>query len=342
MTDNVFSIAKAERKAAPALICLWGPSGAGKTFSALRLARGLVSKDGKIGLIDTENRRGEFYADLVGGWDHLDFQPPFSPQRYIAALKEFEDGGNYGCIIVDSTSHIWQGEGGVLDMADSGTSKSGKPLQGLIKWKAPKMEYMRAFNYLLRAPFHVIFCLRAKDGHRQKGDSVEHMGLEPIAEKNFIYEMTVSVLLGPDHKPLFQGNDRFFCNPSIPAVKAPDDLWGAIKPGEFLTEETGEAIADWIGGGADFDTKAQELKRNARDVATLGMGRLEEHWKSLGQKDKRILKPSMEELKDIARKADAESEPQDEGQDDGDPFADKFTSGAATGAATEQTELSAG
>jgi hypothetical protein len=334
---NDFAIKPAERKATPSLICLWGPSGSGKTFSALRVARGLVGPTGKIGLIDTENRRAEFYADIGKPWDHLDFQPPFTPQRYIEALRAFETQGGYGCIIVDSMSHIWEGEGGVLDMADSGRTQSGKALRGLAKWNAPKMAYKRALNYLLRAPFHVIFCLRAKQGVRQKPggeDAIEHVGLEPICEKNFIYEQTVSVLLGPDHRPLHQGNERFYCNPMIPAVKAPAEIWSAIKPGEFLSEATGEAIADWIGGGAAFDSEGEQLIRVARDVATMGLAALEKHWRSLNKTQQKALKPNMEEIKAIAVQADEEArQPGEDREDDGDPFADKFSGGTKEQAA---------
>lgn len=325
-------IVKATRKATPSLIGLWGPSGSGKTYSALRIARGLVGATGKIGVIDTENRRAEFYANVAGGWDHLDLQPPFSPQRYTEAFRKFEDAGGYGCIIVDSMSHAWEGEGGVLDIANSQTTQSGRAMTGLAKWNAPKMGYKRMLNGLLRAPFHVIFCLRAKEGVRQKGKGndaeIENIGLEPICEKNFIYEMTVSVLLGPDHMPLFQDKERFKCSPSIPAVKAPEEIWGAIKPNQHLSEEVGVAIAEWVGGGADFDRAGEQLKRVARDVSTLGLVRLEQHWKTLSKAEKKILLPFMDEFKSIAAQADVENEQTEPGAvepEGSDPFADKFT-----------------
>lgn len=318
-------IKTAVRKATPALIVLWGPSGSGKTLSALKIARGLVGPKGKIGLVDTENRRAEFYASEVGGWDHLDFQPPFTPQRYTDAFKAFENAGEYDCVIVDSMSHVWEGDGGVLDMA----SASNYP--GLLKWQAPKMAYKRMVNNLLRAPYHVIFCLRAKEGvvqiGRGKDASIESVGLEPICEKNFIYEMTVSALIGPDHKPLFQPIDRFRCNPIIPAVKAPEDLLPAIHVGEFLSEQTGKDIADWVGGGAPVDNEFEQLARVARDISTMGMERLGQHWSSLTPAQQHKLASIKEDLKRIASQADAERQPAD-GEPLGDPLDDKFTHAA--------------
>lgn len=319
------TIIKAIRKSTPALIGIWSPSGGGKTMSALRVGRGLVGPKGKLGLIDTENRRAEFYADVAGGWDHYDLQPPFSPDRYTEAFREFEDAGGYGCVIVDSMSHVWQGEGGVLEMADEIGGN------GLNKWKAPKMAFQRMLNRLLRAPFHVIFCLRAKEAVRQNGRGkdadIQSLGLTPICEKGFIHEMTVSVLLGADHRPLFQETERFKCSPLVPAVKAPEELWGSIKPNQYLSEETGAAIAEWINGGAAFDQTPDQLTRAARDVASLGMDALQKHWAALSKPQKKLLQPHMDEFKAIAAKADEEKshdDPADQPPAD-DPFADGFT-----------------
>lgn len=341
--NNIFQIRPAVRKAIPALIGLWGPPNCGKTYSALLMARGLVGPNGKIGLVDTENERALLYAELAGGWDHLNLQPPFSPDRYTEAFREFEDKG-YGCVIVDSQSHVWEGEGGVLDMADNAKTRDGKPLEGLGKWKKPKIAYKRMVNHSLRAPFHVIFCLRAKEAHVQTGRGqsakIEYLGAEPICGKGFVHEMTVAVFLGPDHKPVHQNTETVRCSPLIPSVKAPDDLWGVIKPGEYLNEATGAAIASYLGSGAPVDHDANKVVREARDVATFGMARLEEHWNKLAKADQRALKPHMAEIKDIAAEADREAEEAPEpfagdtasaGNDD--PLNDRFTDTAEKGAA---------
>lgn len=302
-----FTIRPAVRKGVPALIALWGTSGCGKTYTALHMARGLVGPHGKIGVIDTENRRAEFYSDLAGGWDHLDLQPPFTPERYTAAFEAFERAGGYGCVIVDSMSHVWEGEGGVLDMADNGRTQNGRALTGLKKWQAPKMAYKRMVNTLLRAPFHVIFCLRAKDGVRQVGGGpdakVESIGAQPICGKGFLYEMTVAALLGQDHKPAFPGGP-ITCDPTIPPVKAPLELQPAIMPGEYMGEDTGRKIAAWVAGGAAFDVDAAKLERVARDVATMGTEALRRHWEGLDKPAAKTLLAIKEELKAIAEEAD--------------------------------------
>jgi len=302
-----FTITKAVRKSVPSLIALWGPSSAGKTYSALHIARGLVGPKGKIGLLDTENRRAEFYADLAGGFEHLDLQPPFTPDRYTTAFKAFESAGGFGCVIVDSMSHVWGGEGGVLDWAN----KTGGG--GLQKWQAPKMAYQRMVNSLLRAPYHVIFCLRAKDGVKQVGKgkdaTIESVGAQPICGKGFLYEMTVSTLLGPDHCPAFQGEGALIkCDPLIPALKAPEEIRGIFKQGEPLGIDTGKRIAQWVAGAAVFDIDQAQLERIARDVATMGSDRAREHWSKLTKAEQKALAPIKDELKAIAAEADAANE----------------------------------
>lgn len=301
----MFEIRRAERKGQPALVGLWGPSSSGKTYTALLIARGLVGPSGKVGVIDTENRRAEFYAGLGGDWDHLDLQPPFTPDRYTFAFNAFAKAGGYGCIIVDSLSHVWEGEGGVLDLAEHNN------YSGLKKWQAPKMAYKRMVNNLLRAPFHVIFCLRVKDGVKQVGGGqyakIENVGAQPICGKGFIYETTVSALLGPDHCPVFPGPAALIHpDPLIPSLKAPEDLKSIFKEGQPLGIDTGKKIAAWVAGGAAFDFDTAKLAQEARDVASMGREKFLLHWKGLSSEQRDALRNNIAEFQAIASAADAE------------------------------------
>ena len=56
---------KAVRKAVAPKIALQGPSGAGKTYSALRFARGFAGENGRIAVIDTENGSASLYANVT-------------------------------------------------------------------------------------------------------------------------------------------------------------------------------------------------------------------------------------------------------------------------------------
>src|SRR5579859_30580 len=166
---TILNITKAVRKGAHVIIALYGYSGSGKTLSALLLARGLAGKDGKICMIDTESGRGMIYAQAVpGGYDYAELTPPFTPERYTEAFAEVEATGAK-VVIVDSSSHEWAGIGGIVEMADSGKSQAGVPLQGLVKWAGPKARHKRWIAALLQSHMHVILCVRAKEKLVQKG-----------------------------------------------------------------------------------------------------------------------------------------------------------------------------
>ena len=277
-------------------------------------------------MIDTENKRGLEHAEVAGGWDHMDFQPPFGPIRYVECMKEYEKAANYDCLIVDSTSHCWEGEGGVLDQAEKNANK------GPLTWKAPKMAYKKMINHMLRAPCHVIFCLRAKleydwnakDANGKKQPKI--LGLVPICGNQFIYEMQISIQLGLDHKPVF---DAPYAHPDIVSIKAPPALFDSIKPGEYLTEGNGEAIRKWLSEGVKSDEVLEKMKREARDIAYMGVERMGQYWHDLGPKNQALLVPIQDELRSIAEDADTQS-PADEYEEDR-PFVKKPPEEASDG-----------
>lgn len=335
----MFEVVEAVRKGTPPLIGLWGPSGSGKTYSALLMARGIVGENGKIVVIDTENGRALFYAKVAGGWHHIDFQPPFTPARYMEAMAAAEQAGA-DAIIIDSMSHSWEGQGGVLEMADQGRSASGKPFTGLKKFQAPKMEFKRMTNSILRSRVPVIFCLRSKDLNVQVGAGpnaqIVSKGMVPICEKNFIFEMTVSLLLGPDHKPVFENTEELKCSPTVPSVKVPEELNPAIKRGEPVSIQTGAMIAEWVGGGEAVDPEIEKTKQFARTKAMEGSIAFRDWWSTRTREENAPLRSILEDLKSLATEADraaaeaSRSEYDDDFErDESDPLSDEFTGEAA-------------
>lgn len=286
---------KAERKNMPALVALWGPSNSGKTYSGLLVARGLAGPDGAVVVIDTENRRAEYYDNLIGGWFHIDLQPPFTPQRYIEAFK-VATNGRAACVMFDTISHVWAGEGGIVEQGMKGN--------GISAWKAPKIDYRKMTDALLRSSVHVVFLLRAKEGIKQVGREVTNTGAQPVCGKDFsfIYDMTVSVLLGPDKTPQFQdGKQSINCNALIPAVKVPEPLEHVIRRGEKLNIQTGEQIAAWVKGGSSLDFGQVAIERSAREAASNGMVALTKFWRGLSkQQQDDVLPLFSSELKPIA------------------------------------------
>lgn len=308
MDEPAFRVVEAVREAVPSLTAFWGFSDSGKTYSALLYARGLVGPRGKIAVIDTENKRAKFYAGMFGGFGHIDLQPPFTPQRYTAAVEAAIHWGA-DAIIIDSASHVWQGEGGVLEQADA-----RKP--GIGKW-APKIPYTRMVYRLLRSPVHMIFCIRAKEHYVQNGHGknaeIVHLGQVPIFGAGFIYEMTVAVRMeSGTRKPL--------------TVKAPDPIANVIVQGEFVTEAMGTRVAAWLAGGTPVDHELTALQASARIAATAGSVKVRDWWEDLTKVQRKSLEPMLPELRDLAATADNEAAKlasQEEQQPD--PLADAFT-----------------
>jgi AAA domain-containing protein len=190
---------KAERHAVKARIALAGPSGSGKTYTGLTLASGL-SPDGRIAVLDTEKGSSELYADEFN-FDVLNLDPPFSPQRYVAGINAAVEAG-YQVILVDSLSHAWSDEGGVLDIVDQEAVRT----QGnkFAAWRKGTPEQQRLLNGLIRSPIHVIVTMRSKQDYAVDTDDrgrtrVRKLGLAPIQREGVEYEFSVFGELDLDH-----------------------------------------------------------------------------------------------------------------------------------------------
>lgn len=241
-----FDFKPAVRENVSLLIALAGASGSGKTYSALRLAKGLAPS-GKIAFIDTEARRGLHYADQFD-FIHADMRPPFRPENFLAAIKAAEKAGAE-VIIIDSFSHEYDGEGGIMDWAaeiEAGGTKSPG------NWKVPKLAHKKLMNALLQMRASIIFCLRADEKIRIAKDDrgktvIEQLGWMPIAEKRFIFEMTASFTLTPTA-------------PGIPQFDLPHKLQtqhrGMFPPGQTIGEKAGADLAAWAKGGQLATTTA--------------------------------------------------------------------------------------
>ena len=294
--DNIVTFAPARREGSHVLISMEATSGRGKTYSALMLGRGLVGPDGKLGLLDTETGRGKIYAAAIpGGYSYGELTPPYSPERYIAAIEAAERAG-LECLIIDSASHEWEGIGGVGEIADAGKSSSGGELKGLAKWAKPKARHKRFVQKLLTTRMHLIVCLRSKEKLIQEGSNIVSGGWVPVQEKSLGYEMTVRLFF-PDGK-----------KPGIPElVKCPADLLGAFREGEQVSVAAGERIAEWVKGGVPVDAALVQLKSDAEEAAEGGEAVLDIFIKGLSREQKAKLSPFGPNLRSIARTADQQA-----------------------------------
>lgn len=254
-----FVASRAARKSVPVLIGLSGPSGGGKTESALRLATGIVqAQGGKIFGIDTEAGRMLHYAPdggeaapADGTFDflHVPFGPPFSPLRYLEAIR-FCVAEGATTIIVDSMSHEHEGKGGVLDWHDQLVSDGKKDPSA---WGPPKAGRRELINGILQLGCNLICCFRAKEGldwskpkGAPRGWQPPKLGWQPIAGPEFTFEMTTSILLPPGARgvpcwqPPHDGERQM--------LKLPRQFVGLLDDGQPLSEEKGRRMAEWARG----------------------------------------------------------------------------------------------
>lgn len=255
--SRTFSFQPAFRQGVPMLIGLSGPTGSGKTFSALRLATGMQRvTGGDIWYIDTEAGRATHYAPLPGEepdlkrtfkFQHMDFAAPFPPEDYQAAI-EHAVANKASIIIVDSMSHEHEGPGGVLEMHDN--FLAGKPERDREKWNftawvEPKRQRTRLINTIKQLGCNVIFCFRAKEKVKV-GSKVTALGWMPIGGDEYLYECLISAILVPgcDGVPAWR--------PQMPGeqsiVKLPVEFREVFKEGQPLDEAMGEYVARWAKG----------------------------------------------------------------------------------------------
>lgn len=258
ISEEDFTFAPAVRLNTPVVIGIAGASGSGKTYTALEVATGLAGKDGKIAFIDTEGRRALHYADLGKfKFDHLDFRAPYSPRRFLAALKQAERAG-YAVIIVDSFSDEYVGEGGLVDFANAEYER----VKGntAAAWARPKAEHKLVTRWLRQARVHVIFCLRAEEKveikkvmrNGKEQTVVEPLGWMPVCEKNVPYEMTCSFVLHPLNPK--NKTDR----PGVPhPVKMPEQFQQFFPLDRPVGRETGVRLAQWCAGGKAIASNGQ-------------------------------------------------------------------------------------
>lgn len=236
---------EARRSNIPLLLGVAGPTGSGKSFSALRLATGL-SGGKPFAVIDTEAGRALHYADSFS-FDHASLHPPFTPAAYTEAITAADNAG-YPVIVVDSASHEYAGEGGMLDIqADEFERMGGRDSAKMSSWIKPKMEHKKFVSRLLQLRAHLILCFRAeerieivKEGGktvvRPKQSPTGLAGWMPVAEKNFAYELTASFLLTADQ-------------PGVPKpIKLPEALRSFVPLDKPLGEATGEGLGRWAAG----------------------------------------------------------------------------------------------
>lgn len=248
---------RATKKAVRARIAFDGPSGSGKTWTSLEWARVLGTK---IAVVDTERGSASLYSDKFE-FDVLEVGPPFHPDRLVEAIKSAEKA-KYDVLVIDSLSHFWEGEGGVLDIADAAGSRAGG--NSWAGWKTATPALRHLIDTILASDLHIIVTMRSKQEWTQEEytDSKGHrktrpvrVGMAPVMRQGTEYEMTVVGDLDLEHR--------------LTITKSRCDALSdqVVQPGRAA--EAAETFLNWTKTGAEV------ASRNDIDSLKAAINRLE-------------------------------------------------------------------
>jgi hypothetical protein len=247
-------ITTAQRKRAKIRLSIQGPSGSGKTFSSLLIAKGLVGEWSKICVIDTENHSADLYSHL-GNYNVLTLGKPFTPEAYNQAIDLCEKSG-IQAIIIDSLSHEWEGEGGILDIHSSMVGNS------FTNWSKVTPRHNALVQRILQSDCHVIATFRTKQDYvlsDKNGKMVpEKVGLKSVTKDGMDYEFTTVFDLDINHNANCT-KDRTGLFTNVP---------------QKLTEDTGERILNWCEGNSvtmeeAFEPSLEEMVSASKTIDEL-------------------------------------------------------------------------
>lgn len=215
---------KAERKSVKLRIAITGSSGAGKTYSALRLAKGI---GGKVAVIDSENGSASLYCDLFD-FDVMEISAPFTTEKYISAIDSAIKA-KYDVLIIDSITHQWAT---LLDEKDTIDRQGGN---SYTNWNKATKKHDLFKAAMLQGDIHVIATMRSKQDYvlevNEKGKQVPRkVGLAPQQRDGMDYEFTTVFDISTAHE-----------------ASTSKDRTGLFTDKIFkVTESTGEEIKNWL------------------------------------------------------------------------------------------------
>ena len=243
---------KATKKRARARVALIGPTGSGKTYSALAIGTHLGTR---VAVIDTERGSASKYAGIFQ-FDVLELET-FSPETYVDAIASAADEG-FNVLIVDSLSHAWTGKEGALEQVDRAAARS-KSGNSFAAWREVTPMHNQLVDALVGAPMHVIATMRSKTEYVLEKDdrgksTPRKIGMAPVQRDGIEYEFDVVGDLDYENRLV------------ITKTRCPEFSGAVIKkPGEDVAIK----LRAWLTDGAPPAlTPAERLAAKLDDATT--------------------------------------------------------------------------
>lgn len=236
-------------------VALVGGTNSGKTYSALRLARGIAGPSGKIAVIDTEGGR-TLHLKKEFAFDVTVLEPPHRPERYLEAAKAAQEAG-YAALLIDSFTMEWRGIGGVLDWMDAeleGAVERQRARAQQNNWDfdefrarnankmaasiRPKMSHKLMVAGFLGLRIPIIFAIR---GEMTLDPDTKKEKFKAQCSPTFLFEVTVSFRLSSEKRGAIDLSDAA-------SYKMEGAHRAIFKNGEQLSERHGEQLIAWARG----------------------------------------------------------------------------------------------
>lgn len=258
----------AVKKKLLARVAIDGPTGAGKTYTGLKLVRALVGPKGRIAVIDTEHKTASKYlGEAIDTFDVEEFET-FEPQRYIDAIKAAAEAG-YDGLLIDSYSHAWAGKGGALEMVDSfaaaaaARGRAGGKQDNFSAWREVTPVHNELVETMIRFPGHLVVTMRSKMAYEKGSDGkIQKLGMAPVQRDGVEYEFDVVCDMDVAHN-LIVSKSR--CRP---------------LDGKHFKKPTGDDLAKpllkWLNEGVDVPVVREVVQTPAPQPATDNVNRAAE------------------------------------------------------------------
>lgn len=263
-----FKVQKAEREKIAVKIAVMGASGSGKSFSALRLASGMISEmnkegtlnntNGRILYANTEGSRGRYYANEFD-YDIVDLEPPYNPEMFVDLIT-YATEEKYSVLIIDSSSEEWTGKGGCLELQQ----QAGGTYQA---WSKVTPRHNKFVDALTMSPIHIIATMRGKDQYEVEKDdrgkvNVKKLGVGSQQRDGMEYYFTTTFMLDKinHYATCEKDNTHIFEN-----------------EGEtLLTEDYGKKLIQWANSGEAENSDVVKFRENKDAVKHEGFTELED------------------------------------------------------------------
>ena len=224
---------KSNRNQARIRVAMQGPSGSGKSYSSLLLAYGICQDWHKIAIIDTEHQSAHLYSHL-GEYNVLNLSAPYTPERYIEAINTCENAG-MDVIIIDSISHEWEGDGGILDVHSNMSGNS------FTNWSKVTPRHNALVQKILASSCHIIATIRSKQDYilaEKNGKTVpEKVGMKGVQRDGLEYDYTIVMELDMYNNASCTKDRTMIFNSRIPFK---------------IDESVGKKIKNWCKDGEGY------------------------------------------------------------------------------------------